>query len=192
MTVALIIEDHPLFGTALLHLAHSVLGVQPHLVSSAEAGLAAIDDHAGLGLVIMDLGLPGKLKGKEAVAAVRAACVDVPLLVVSGAEDAAEIEAALAAGAHAYISKRSSDKELADAIRQTTAQPSTGDLAHRLTERQQEILRLLCDGLANKEIADRLGISEATIKMHMTAVLRALGVASRTQAVLAARRLGLA
>ena len=190
MPVALIIEDHPLFSNALVHLTQSVLGTEPRLVKSAEAGLDALKEDTGIQLVIMDLGLPGILKGSEAVSAIRAARPNIFLLVVTGAEDPADLNAALAAGANACICKTAPTCELAEAIRQAAAK--THDCkAPRLTERQHEVLRLLCNGLSNKEIGLRLNLSDATVKMHMTAILRSLNVATRTRAVLTARALGL-
>ncbi len=190
MTTVLIIEDHPLFLNALAHLTRSVLGVEPLLANSAEAGLQVIGENLDPDLIIMDMGLPGQLKGRDAVLAVRSACPGVPLLVVSGSEGLANMNDALGAGADGYASKTSSTTELADAIRRAAAR-SADPAPPRLTDRQREILRLLCNGLSNKEIGRHLGLSDATVKMHMTAVLRSLGVATRTQAVLMARDLGL-
>lgn len=190
MALALVIEDHPLFRNALVHLIRPVLDVELCLASTAEEGLEILEQEAEIRLVVMDLGLPGPLRSAAAVAAVRQARPDVPLLVVSGTEDAAGIEAALAAGANAYVSKAASANELSDALRKLAAVGGR-EVPKDLTRRQHEILCLLCDGLSNKEIGRKLDLSDATVKMHMTAILRALGVLSRTQAVLIARSLGL-
>ncbi|HZX31950.1 MAG TPA: response regulator transcription factor [Rhodocyclaceae bacterium] len=190
MALALVIEDHPLFRNALVHLIRPVLDVELCLATNAEEGLEILDQESEIRLVVMDLGLPGPLRSAAAVAAVRKARPDVPLLVVSGTEDDAGIEAALAAGATAYVSKSASATELSDALRKLAA-GGRRDEPKSLTRRQHEILCLLCEGLSNKEIGRKLDLSDATVKMHMTAILRALGVLSRTQAVLIARSLGL-
>lgn len=192
MTHVLVIEDHPLFRNALVYLIRSSLNAELHLACTAEEGLSILaNPEQPIAMVVMDMGLPGEIKGSEAVAAVRQARPAVPLLVVSGTADDHEIAAALAAGATAYVAKTSSTEEIDAALRRMVRTTDDRDAPMRLTDRQQEILRLLCDGLSNKEIGRKLALSDATVKMHMTAVLRALGVATRTQAVLAARSLGL-
>lgn len=192
MTHVLVVEDHPLFRNALVYLIRSAFSAEVHLASTAEEGLAILsNDEPPIALVVMDMGLPGQLKGSEAIASVRRARPDVPLLIVSGTADEHEIAAALAAGANGYISKTSTNEEIDAALRRMVTPAEDRDTPKPLTERQQEILRLLCDGLTNKEIGRRLALSDATVKMHMTSILRSLGVATRTQAVLAARGLGL-
>jgi DNA-binding NarL/FixJ family response regulator len=192
MTHVLVVEDHPLFRNALVYLIRSAFNAELHLACTAEEGLEILsDEELPIALVVMDMGLPGDIKGSEAVAAVRRARPTVPLLVVSGTADEHEIAAALAAGANGYVSKTSSTEEIDAALRRMVTCDEDRDAPKRLTDRQHEILRLLCDGLSNKEIGRKLTLSDATVKMHMTAVLRALGVATRTQAVLAARSLGL-
>jgi DNA-binding NarL/FixJ family response regulator len=192
MSLALIVEDHPLFRDALAQLARAVLGEPPLLADSAEAGLrllsAAAQDMASLpAVIVLDLNLPG-LRGVAAIAAFRTAVPGVPVLVVSGSDDPADRTAAEAAGAR-YVAKTAPTDILADALRQASDSPCQP--ATRLTPRQREILILLCQGLSNKEIGRRLDLADPTVKMHMSSVLRALGVASRTQAVLVAKGLGL-
>lgn len=188
MPTALIVEDHPLFRNALAHLARSVLGSEPRVAGSAEEGLRLHAECADApALVILDLNLP-QLKGAAAIAAFREACPGVPLLVVSGSEDPADRALAEAGGAR-YVSKTASTEDLAAAIRAALASHRLP--AARLTQRQREILVLLCQGLSNKEIGRRLDLADPTVKMHMSSVLRALDVATRTQAVLVARSLGL-
>lgn len=192
MTHVLVVEDHPLFRNALVYLIRSAFNAELHLASDAEEGLEILSNaELPISLVVMDMGLPGPIKGSEAVAAVRQARPSVPLLVVSGTADEHEIASALAAGANGYVSKTATTEEIDAALRSMVACTDERDTPRRLTDRQREILGLLCDGLSNKEIGRKLDLSDATVKMHMTAVLRALGVATRTQAVLAARSLGL-
>jgi len=190
MAVALIIEDHPLFRNALVHLTRTVLGTEPKLAGNIEAGMQVLSEDKSVTLIIMDLGLPGALTGSLAVSKIHAAHPRIPLLVVSGSEDASDISAALAAGANAYVSKKSEIAQIADRIRQM-AESTNNSKVTQLTERQHETLRLLCGGLSNKEIGRQLDLSDATVKMHITSIFRALDVVTRTQAVLVGRSLGL-
>ncbi len=186
----LIVEDHPLFCQALVQVVRSLLNADTCLVGSAEDGLAHLASDADWDMVIMDLGLPGALKGTLAVSSIRGR-TDVPLLVVSGDDDPRTVREALAAGANAYLAKTASTEQFAQTLRQLLGERRLPAPARRLTERQREILGLLCEGLSNKEIGRKLDLSDATVKMHMTAVLRTLGVSTRTQAALAARAQGL-
>jgi DNA-binding NarL/FixJ family response regulator len=200
----LLIEDHPLFRDALTRLVRAAF---PHLeavtASSAEEGLRAAAARADVRLVILDPGLPG-LDGAGAVAAVRSACAQAPVVAVSASEDRHEATAVLRAGAMAFVSKAVPTAALSDILLRVAA----GELQHPewitpqgsarldtpdflLTPRQGEILALLAQGKSNKEIGLHLTLAEPTVKMHVSAIFRALGVVNRTQAVLAARRLGL-
>jgi DNA-binding NarL/FixJ family response regulator len=127
------------------------------------------------------------------------------LVAVSASEDRRDAMAAFRAGALAFVSKAASTDTLADVLRRACGgelkapawvtpagfTPLAEAPMPELTPRQLEILALLCQGHPNKEIGLRLGLAEVTVKMHVSSVFRALGVANRTQAVLAARRLGL-
>jgi DNA-binding NarL/FixJ family response regulator len=201
---ALIIDDHPLYRDALTQLLGAMLG-EPNVkaASSAEEGLRLAAQLADLRLVLLDFNLPG-MSGTEAIGAVLGRFPDADIVAVSASEDRLDATCALRAGAKLFISKAVDTEVLADAIRRTLA----GD--HRterqwitpagagfldvsddspLTPRQLEILSLL--HLPNKEIGLRLGVAEVTVKMHVSSVFRVLGVANRTQAMQAARRLSL-
>ncbi|MGH8688539.1 MAG: response regulator [Burkholderiales bacterium] len=202
---ALVVEDHPLYRDALVQLLRREFGEdRVSAASSAEEGLRLAGTLADLRLVLLDPGLPG-MTGVEAIAAFRRQCADAALIAVSASEDRRDAMAAFRAGAIAFVSKAASTDVLADVLRRACA----GELKApawvtpagftalveapmpELTARQLEILALLCQGHPNKEIGLRLGLAEVTVKMHVSSVFRALGVANRTQAVLAARRLGL-
>ncbi len=202
---ALIVEDHPLYRGALIQLMQSVVGQAGTVaVSSAEAGLRAVDGLSDLRLILHDMGLPG-LNGVEAIRAFARACPQVPILVVSASEDRQEANAALQAGARVFMSKAVSIETITDVARSALAgallksewitahgrQPLGGAAAVVLTPRQQETLVLLSNGHSNKEIGLRMGLAEITVKVHVSAVFRALNVVNRTQAVLVARRMGL-
>lgn len=202
---ALIIEDHPLYRGALIQLLQGVVGEAGTVaVSSAEAGLRLLDGLPDLALVLLDLGLPG-LNGVEAIKAFLQARPAVPILVVSASENRQEANAALRAGAIVFLSKAVSTEAITDVARRvlsgvvvknewiTASGTQTLGGAGRLvlTPRQQETLELLSNGHSNKEIGLRMGVAEITVKVHVSALFRALDVVNRTQAVLVARRMGL-
>lgn len=202
---ALIVEDHPLYRGALLLLVRSVLGDNNVAeASSAEEGLSIAGSIEDLGLILLDSGLPG-LNGVEAVTSFRRKYPSAVIIVVSASDDRREANAVLQAGAKAFISKAVSTEVIAKIVQRALAgellEPEwitlSGDHAvgdeplQMLTPRQREILVLLSQGLSNKEIGLRLGLAEITVKLHVSAIFRALNVVNRTQAVLVARRFGL-
>jgi DNA-binding NarL/FixJ family response regulator len=203
---ALIVEDHPLYRDALTQLLRRIFGESAvAAASSAEEGLKLAQSATELRIILLDPGLPG-MKGFEAITAFRRACPAVSLIAISASEERRDAEAALRAGATAFVSKAVSNEMVSDLVRRVTAgdvakalwvtptgisELEAGSAAELLTPRQVEILVLLCRGLPNKEIGLRLGLAEVTVKMHVSSVFRVLGVANRTQAVLEARRLGL-
>lgn len=203
---ALIVEDHPLFREALLHLLASVVGKDAVCTAgSAEVGLRLADMLPNLELILLDLGLPG-LNGADAVAAFRRKRPDVPILVISASDDRQDAGAAFRAGARVFMSKAVSSEVVVEVLQRLLSGAMSGQewittghkrdwgdtLLPTLTPRQQETLTLLAQGHSNKEIGLRLGLAEITVKMHVSTVFRVLGVTNRTQAALAARRLGLA
>lgn len=200
---ALIIDDHPLYRDALTQLLGTMLGeANVRAAGSAKEGLRLVPQLSDLRLVLLDFSLPG-LSGTEAIAVLLGRLPGVDLIAVSASEDRLDAVAALRAGARLFISKAVTTEVMADAIRRALA----GDFAGPqwitptangvlepneeapLTPRQLEILSLL--HLSNKEIGLRLGVAEVTVKMHVSSVFRVLGVANRTQAMQAARRLSL-
>lgn len=194
---ALVVDDHPLYRGALATVARSLFG--PDAVQEAGSAEAAIALGTAPDLVLLDFRLPG-LNGAEAVQAFHSRFPRALIVVVSASDDRREAQAAMRTGARAFVHKTQSMEGIAEVIRQVlqgktieprwdTAPPRASD-ASGLTPRQLEILAMLCEGLSNKEIALRLGLALITVKMHVSAIFRALGVINRTQAVLAARRLG--
>ena len=203
---ALIIEDHPLFRAALIHLVRATLpDVEPIAANTAEAALKLASSLSNIRLILLDPGLPG-INGAEAIAALLRACPAAQLIAVSASEDRRDAMAALRAGASVFVSKAVSTEILGELLRRVLAgevkapewiTPQGSDTlkddpALALTARQREVLTLLSQGHSNKEIGLRLDLAEITVKTHVSAIFRALNVANRTQAVLAARRLGLA
>lgn len=200
---AIVIDDHPLYRGALADMARSIFGdASVAEAADAKSGFRLAAGLEPLKCIFLDFRLPS-LNGAEAVHLFRARWPDALLIVVSASEDRRERDAAVRAGADAFLSKGSTIEELTEAVHsllrggvlrprlsagERAGAASTGELG--LTSRQVEVLALLSQGRTNKEIAARLGVSEVTVKTHVSAVFRALGVVNRTQAVLAARTLG--
>ncbi len=199
----LIADDHPLFRQALALAVGQVLpGARV-----VEAGTLAAAAHAAtvaesLRLILLDLKMPGAV-GYSGIAMLHAECPDVPILVVSSAEGAAAAEEVRAFGAIGFLSKDSDlsaiEAAIAGALGGRAPRPAAAQTpldtirseVAQLTPMQIKVLLAVLDGQLNKQIAHSLGISEATVKAHMTAIMRKLDVSNRTQAALVARSLGL-
>ena len=204
----LIADDHPLFRQAL---ALAVARVRPEAriveAGTLASGARAVSEVDGLALIMLDLKMPGAV-GYSGIALLHAERPDVPILVVSSAEGAAAAEEARAFGAIGFLHKDSDLGAIEAAIGRAlagTASPARrpepagegaiiddirGQVAG-LTPMQLKVLIAVLGGQLNKQIAHGLGISEATVKAHMTAIMRKLDVRNRTQAALVARSLGL-
>jgi two-component system, NarL family, response regulator len=150
----------------------------------------------------MDLRLPGNIGGVEAIAAVRSSYPDARFIVVTTYEGDADIHRALEAGAQGYVIKGMPYQTLVEALQKVHAGrrfvplPVARTLASRmpdsdLSSREMEVLQLLMSGKRNKDIAHQLGITEATVKSHVSAILMRLNVSDRTEAVVTALRRGL-
>lgn len=197
----LVADDHPLFRQAL---TLAVLQVRPdaHIVEagSLDRAVQAARDADGLALILLDLNMPGAV-GYSGVALLHAEQPGVPILVVSGADRAAAFAQVARFGAVGFVGKDAALESIEAAIaaalageRMTPDADPQDDMAARVAALTPMQLRVLLGALAgrlNKQIAHDLGIAEATVKVHMTAVLRKLDVGNRTQAAVAARALGL-
>lgn len=201
----LIADDHPLYRQALA-LAVGQVAADARIVEAgtlAEAARAT-SEHAGLALVLLDLKMPGAV-GFSGIALIHAERPEVPILVVSSAEGASTAEEARAFGAIGFLPKDSDLATIEAAVaaalgggtQPSTAQIDDGELdtirreVAGLTPMQLKVLLAVLEGQFNKQIAWSLGISEATVKAHMTAIMKKLDVRNRTQAALVARSLGL-
>lgn len=205
----IIADDHPLFRAALKQaVTQAVPGVEIVEADSLEAVQAAVDNHSDADLVLLDLHMPGT-NGFTGLVFLRGQNPGIPVVVVSGSEDASVMKRALDYGASGFIPKSSPLEVIAEAIGavlegEEWLPEEVADSLHDVTEEDQQfaanlasltpqqfrVLTMLTEGLLNKQIAYELNVSEATIKAHVTAILRKLGVHSRTQAVIAAQRLG--
>ncbi len=152
-------------------------------------------------VVIMDLRLPG-MSGFDAIRELRALDATARIMVLSNYDGSEDVHRALTAGAMAYLTKDAGADDLVNAIlavhrgRRYLPPELSGLLENRaaadeLTARELEVLELLSQGMSNRDIGDRLGIAEKTVRIHMTHILDKLGVEDRTQAVLTAIQRGL-
>lgn len=209
----LIADDHPLFRAALRQSVTSALtDVKLSEATDLVGTLAALNSTPETDLVLLDLHMPGS-RGLSGLAALRGQFPAVAVAIVSANDDARVIRRALDHGACGFISKSSSFDDIAAALQcvlaggewipshlraqvaQVNSSPDDSDLAARLaslTEQQFRVLGLLADGLLNKQIADRLGIQERTVKAHVSAIFERLRVRNRTQASLLLSALDLA
>ena len=207
--VFIVADDHPLFRGALKEILNA-LPEPAEIVEAADFDQAAraLAGNPDADLMLLDLNMPGT-SGLSGLALLRADHPTVPIAIVSGFEDAPIVARALELGASGFIPKSSGFDEIRQAILALLAgevylppdisldaerDPEVSQLIQRirtLTPQQTRVLALLGRGLLNKQIAYELGISEATIKAHVSAVLLKLGVDSRTQAVIRLSRLGI-
>lgn len=202
-----IADDHPLFRGAL---REAVVGLLAR-VDIAEAGtfeaVAELLERGGeVDLILLDLTMPG-VRGFSGLMYMRAQYPSVPVVVVSANDDPTVIRRCMEFGASGFIPKTLGVEAMRGAIRRVLdgglwtppdvdltggSDAETGELMARmatLTPQQVRVLMMLSEGLLNKQIAFQLGVSEATVKAHVSAILQKLGVESRTQAVIAAAKI---
>jgi DNA-binding NarL/FixJ family response regulator len=205
----LIVDDHPLFRAALKGaVAATCTNCEFFEADSVASLFDTLEQHPHTDLLLLDLNLPGAY-GFCALAHLRGSHPELPVIVVSAMDDVRTVRQALALGAQGFLSKSADAGSIGRNVQSVlrgeyvspaelgvTAEPDSDvgalDLAQRLaqlTAQQFRVFGMLCLGQLNKHIAYELQITEATVKAHMTAILRKLGVANRTQAVLLAGRL---
>ena len=202
----LIADDHPLVREALrLTVQRFDADAQVHEAADFETALALCETLAP-DFALLDLNMPG-MHALDGVRRLRVRFPAMAMIVASAQEDAATIRGALASGANGFFPKSSAPALLSRAIALVLAgevyvparaldglhdTPMQGHgSAVGLTPRQRDVLRRLLHGHSNKLIARELGMSEGTVKIHIAAILRALGVSNRTEAVARAHELGL-
>lgn len=199
----IVIDDHPVVREGLAMVLRQLEGA-PEVLEAAdgEQGLALLAQHADVRAALVDLRMAG-LAGLPTLARLRALRADLPVMVISASEDPADVRRAMAAGASGYVPKSAGRSTLLAAVRLVLAGEryvpplllEQGDAAPAatltgLTPRQLEVLGLLCQGHANREIGVALGMHEKTVKAHVGAIFKVLGVVNRSQAVEAARAAG--
>ena len=206
-TRLVIADDHPLFRDALRQAVGSVVvSAKIDEAGSFEELTALLDQDSDVDLVLLDLTMPG-ISGFSGLIYLRAQFPAIPVVIVSASDDGGTIRQSLDFGASGFIPKRFGVDTLRDAISKvlegdvwvpadtdlsSATDPELTRLRDRLvtlTPQQVRVLMMLSEGLLNKQIAYELGVSEATIKAHVSAILQKLGVESRTQAVIAAAKI---
>jgi DNA-binding NarL/FixJ family response regulator len=210
MREVLIADDHPLFRDALARaVTQAVPDVSLFQADSVAALLNLIEGHPHAELLLLDLHMPGA-NGFSALVHLRGQQPGLPVIIVSAQEDARVIQRAMGHGASGYIPKSTSADSIVAAIRRVldgdvwlpphvsglsarveSAEAAAAAHVAELTPQQFRVLGMIAEGLLNKQIAYELNVSEATIKAHMTAIMRKLNVSNRTQVALLARRLAL-
>jgi DNA-binding NarL/FixJ family response regulator len=205
----LLVDDHPLFRAALKGAVGAACADCVFFEADCVAGLFdALEQHPNVDLLLLDLNLPGAY-GLCALAHLRGSYPQLPVIVVSAMDDPRTVRQVMAFGAQGFISKSADaatiGSDVLSVLRGDSVAPkaiemhedalpdvAALDFAQRLaqlTAQQFRVFGMLCSGRLNKQIAYELQITEATVKAHMTAILRKLGAANRTQAVSLAGRL---
>lgn len=221
MTTVLLVDDHAMFREALvMALSHALPAMTVHAAASGQEALDILERHPDISRVVMDYYLPG-LAGADLLQRLRQRRAPLHVLVLSASEDPEDERRAMAAGAHAFLNKSASWQQLAAALAamddalatpdgaplpsHRVLRPADGAMATALPDKAQDeaarvralspdqrhVLRLMCQGLRNAEIADRLALTEAAVSLHVSAILDTLGVLNRTQATQVAQRTGL-
>lgn len=200
-STAIVADDHEIFRVALSTMLRERLGYGLVLTASTlDDALELLGSASGVGLVLLDLGMPG-MRGAAGVAAVREGRPDARVAVVSGSEDPQDVADAVAAGVHGFVPKTLGIDAMTVAIREVAgggaflpdlagplplpSRPKPGATLPTLTDRQRQVLGFLVEGRSNKEIARALNLGEGTVKIHLSGLLRALGVNNRAQAAVA-------
>ena len=201
--IAIIADDHPLFRVALSQACAAILGKEALLLQAQtmQQVWPLLRQHPDTHFIFLDLKMPGS-DGFTGLTAIRTEYPDVPVIMVSAEEDPVIIKQALALGAAAYIPKSAPLELLSEAINavsngDTWLPPELADdvknaralidndFAQRLeqlTPQQFRVLKMIADGLLNKQIAYEMNVQETTIKQHVSAILRKLNVNNRTLA----------
>lgn len=204
----IIVDDHPLFRGALSQaLSNAFENADILEAGSLDDVTTRLGTEGDTDLILLDLTMPG-VHGVSGLLYLRAEHPEVPVAIVSASDDAATIRQCLDCGASGFIPKSQPVEAIREAIRtiiggevwlppdvdvRTPVPDETASLVSRLstlTPQQVRVLMMLGEGLLNKQIAFKLGVSEATIKAHVSAILQKLGVDSRTQAVIAINKIG--
>jgi DNA-binding NarL/FixJ family response regulator len=202
----LVVDDHPLILEAL---ARYVASAEPHwtlvTAETRDDAMRELAMHPDCDAVLLDLALPGT-RGLAFLVELRRDRPRLPIVVLSATHDRATIDGALAAGARGYVAKRADAAEVVAAVklalrggrpvahasdpRSRPAGPWPVGFPIGFTQRQSDVLRLLVQGKPNKLICRDLALSEGTVKVHVSAILKALNVHTRTQAIVELARRG--
>ena len=214
MAKLIVADDHPLFRNALINAISSTFATKATIeTDSFDSTCAALEQHPDTDLLLLDLHMPGNC-GFLGLIQLRKTYPTLPIVVISASEELDVIRRVMAFGASAYVPKSANPADISAALNavlegelwvpqrvikqvlehQSNEAEDDLDLAAKvaqLTQQQYKVLYYLTEGWLNKQIAYDLHISEATVKAHITAIFRKLGVTNRTQVVIQAQRLTL-
>jgi DNA-binding NarL/FixJ family response regulator len=208
---ALLIDDHAFFRSGMVHYLESLQ--EQYTVLEAQdtsQALNLLEQQQDIGLILLDVQLEHE-NGLEIMPRLVAMAPQIPIVIISGSTDAAWIRLSIKLGARGCISKSASPREIANAIKFVLSgntylpklaletlesksleiRSSTKGVSPKLTPRQKSVLECVSTGASNIEVADILGISETTVRAHMTNIFKALSVHNRTRAVSVAQQHGL-
>lgn len=199
----LLCDDHTLFREGLSHILVELDANTTIDLIQAESIAKALDKiklYSDIDLILLDLNMPG-VNGFEGLTLIIESNPVLPVVIISASEDIQDIRQALTNGAMGYICKSASSENMLNALRLVLSgeiyippaalSQTAHSIFNQLTPRQFDVLHLMDKGCANKLIASELNISEATVKMHVSAIFRELDVTNRTHAVIKAQSLGL-
>lgn len=199
----LFVDDHSLVRQTLAQALRQMPGVSEVAeAGDADTAIKCLSASQPFDLILVDLILPG-MSGLSLIRLIQTKCPGIPILVLSSVTDRAQVEMALAAGGTRFFCKSGSFTEFQAAVveclgnKKVTGKrpprhqacPAANTDRHVLTRAQNTVLGLLCQGLSNGKIAQHLSISEGTVKVHVHHILKALGVSSRQEAIIAAGRM---
>lgn len=200
----LIVDDHDLFREGLSLI---ISNLDKELIileaSDYDSAMQYVSSHPDLDLVLLDLNLPGK-DGFSALTSLSEKYPTLPVVILSASKQRSDMQRALDSGAMGYIPKETNSSIMLNALQiimaggvyipsniaQTNNPAEAQNIASHfnLTPRQTEVLTMLVDGSSNKKIADKLNLTESTVKVHITSIFKAMNVKNRTQAAMAAER----
>lgn len=199
-------DDHALFRAGIRHVLRGLeTGVEVLEAANGRTALAFAAEDPDIDVVLLDLHMPN-MDGLSALAQFAERYPTLPVVMLSASTSRNDMQRALDLGAMGYIPKDSTGPVMLNALRlilsggiyippelarASLAAGINTSAAVTLTPRQQDVMILLVQGKTNKQIAEQLDLAEATVKMHITAIMKVLDVTNRTQAVVEARRLGL-
>jgi DNA-binding NarL/FixJ family response regulator len=213
MVKLIVVEDHALVREGLVQILRQIdESVEISAVADCVEAHSLLEREAGFDLMLLDLGLPG-LDGLSGLRGFREQYPAMPVVILSAHDDANTISKATKLGAAAFVPKTYSSDRLLSVLREVLAGrevPSdplgTGSFAlarHKpvaantkpsdfgLSKRQAEVLGLMARGKSNRDIGALLGLTEGTVKIHLTSIFKVLGVSSRTQAMVVVARRGI-
>lgn len=200
----LIADDHLLVRDTIAGFLQLEPGITVDVAADFVEAMTVARQSGPHDVILLDWTMPG-MNGLQGLAAMKTACPAAAVAILSGTAPRAAAEQALAEGAAGFLPKTMSTRTLIAAVRfmaagevyapmalLTEREPPTATLAGaQLTERETEVLRYLCEGLANKEIARRIDLQEVTVKLHVKTLYKKIGARNRTHAAILAKEAGL-